>query len=100
MIRSDHRRYKTFVAHRIAELLETTAEGDWRYIPTAENVADDATRAKYPPRYNPASRWLSGPPILFKDERHWPEMPDLQEKDHRRKSAPLLSSAASDQSQL
>lgn len=72
-IASDHRRYKTFVAHRIAEILDTTEESDWSYIPTEENVADDATRAKYPPKFDPASRWLTGPDFLRYDESNWPK---------------------------
>lgn len=72
-IRSDHRRYKPFVGHRIAEILESTAEREWRYIPTAENVADDATRAKNLPKFDPNSRWLRGPEFLRLDETQWPQ---------------------------
>lgn len=75
-ISSDHRRYKPFVGHRIAEILETTKESDWRYIPTRDNVADDATRAKYPPYFDPESRWLQGPTFLRYDEKEWPQRPD------------------------
>lgn len=71
-IRSSHRRYKPFVTHRIAEVLEATSEQDWRWIPTNLNVADDATRAKSKPQFNPNGRWLVGPEFLLQDESNWP----------------------------
>lgn len=74
-IRSDHRRYKPFVAHRIAEVLEVTSEVDWRWVPTSFNVADDATRSKAKPQFNPKSRWLFGPEFLKKPESEWPVEP-------------------------
>ncbi|XP_017468636.1 PREDICTED: uncharacterized protein LOC108360729 [Rhagoletis zephyria] len=42
-IRSDHRRYSQFVAFRVSELLELTEVKDWRWLPSLDNVADDAT---------------------------------------------------------
>lgn len=72
-IRSDHRRYKPFVAHRVAEILEDTTEANWRWIPTGLNVADDATRARAAPTFNNSSRWLRGPDFLRLDEDAWPQ---------------------------
>ncbi|XP_044317429.1 uncharacterized protein LOC123038042 [Drosophila rhopaloa] len=41
-ISSTHRRYKQFVGNRVAEILESTEVSQWKWIPSAENVADDA----------------------------------------------------------
>lgn len=62
-IESDHRQYKPFVGHRIAEILESTNESNWRYVPTAENVDDYATRAKDPTsstrrKYDASPYWI------------------------------------------
>lgn len=43
-LNSQHRRYKPFVAHRVAEILAVTQPRDWKWVPTNENVADEATR--------------------------------------------------------
>lgn len=79
-IHSDHRRYKSFVAHRVAEILETTDERNWRWISTIDNVADDATRAKHPPKFDPESRWLRGPRFLQVEETLWAAQPDNTEQ--------------------
>jgi len=72
-IRSDVRKYKQFVAHRVGEILETTEVGSWRWIPTTANVADDATRDVKPAELNSTSRWLLGPSFLHHPEHEWPK---------------------------
>lgn len=102
-IRSHHRRYKPFVAHRVAELLEDSSVEDWRWIPTGDNVADDATRPVWPSTFNAASRWLSGPAFLRHPVVDWPKEPNIAAEEelpeqvkprfalHAAASAPLFS---------
>ncbi|XP_067615344.1 uncharacterized protein [Eurosta solidaginis] len=71
-IRSKHRKYKPFVQHRIAEILAATHESDWRWIPTAQNVADEATRANHNIVLSPKTRWVQGPSFLREEEYAWP----------------------------
>lgn len=66
-IESDQRQYKPLVRNRIAQILETTSETYWNYVPTMENVVDDATRAR-DPTFNPESRWIRGLRFLYNDE--------------------------------
>lgn len=68
-IRSSHRRYHSFVAARVDEILSNTARSGGRWVPTAENVADDATRMETPTMN---TRWLVGPELLYKPEAEWP----------------------------
>uniref|UniRef100_A0A2A4IX21 Peptidase aspartic putative domain-containing protein n=1 Tax=Heliothis virescens TaxID=7102 RepID=A0A2A4IX21_HELVI len=75
-LRSDARSFKPFVAHRIGEILETTDVKEWRWIPTAENVADDATRHKRT-EFNQESRWITGPKFLLQSEEQWPSSPHI-----------------------
>ncbi|XP_036329813.1 uncharacterized protein LOC118741953 [Rhagoletis pomonella] len=71
-IRSEHRRYKPFVQHRVAEILASTSVSDWRWVPTADNVADEATRFSSQVDFTSTSRWIQGPPFLRQEECYWP----------------------------
>lgn len=70
-MKSDPRRFKAFVAHRLAEIEESTNPREWRWVPTKENPADDATRKLIKPFTN-ASRWYRGPNFLYAPENEWP----------------------------
>ncbi|XP_062713286.1 uncharacterized protein LOC109410494 [Aedes albopictus] len=69
---SDHRRYTPFVACRVSEILETTEQYQWRWVPTKLNVADDATKWEKFPDMTPESRWFIGPDFLRLPEEAWP----------------------------
>ena len=72
-IKTETHRLKPFVAHRIGEITESTNASDWRWVPTKENVADDATRGLQP--HELTGRWLSAPQFLQHDEANWPAQP-------------------------
>ncbi len=59
--------YKQFVANRVRKIREHT-EIKWRYVPTAENPADIASRGGQ----ITGSTWLTGPEWLA-DRSRWPE---------------------------
>jgi hypothetical protein len=74
--------FHTFVGNRVAEIDDTLArlkemfgEGNayFRYIPSALNPADDATRGLQLCKLGPTSRWQSGPDFLHEGEEKWPE---------------------------
>lgn len=71
-IRSDHRKYKQYVANRVSEILDNSEISEWRWCPTLENPADVATRAKYPIMYNPEGKWKNGANFLLCGEDSWP----------------------------
>ncbi|XP_017483567.1 PREDICTED: uncharacterized protein LOC108372407 [Rhagoletis zephyria] len=71
-LRSEHRRYKPFVQHRIAEILAPTTTANWRWLPTEDNVADEATRANNFIDFSSSARWTCGPPFLLREEQAWP----------------------------
>ncbi|CAG9583357.1 unnamed protein product [Danaus chrysippus] len=71
-IRSDPRTFKPFVAHRLAEIEDTSRPDEWRWVPTSQNPADDATR-RTPKDFTARHRWFTGPDFLAKEEDKWPE---------------------------
>ncbi|KOB69670.1 reverse transcriptase [Operophtera brumata] len=77
-LRAGPRTYKPFVAHRVSEVEEETKVGEWRWVPTALNVADDATRGT-PSDFGPDHRWFRGPDFLYHSEESWPREPEPTE---------------------
>ncbi|XP_062700764.1 uncharacterized protein LOC115269619 [Aedes albopictus] len=71
-IKSDHRRYQKFVAFRIGEILTTTDQSKWRWIPTKFNVSDQATKWGNGPVLSTENPWFRGPSFLHKPENLWP----------------------------
>lgn len=71
-IKSDHRRYHQFVAHRIGEILESTEFDEWRWVPSKQNVADDATKTSNVPNLDISGRWYQGPEFIRRPESEWP----------------------------
>ncbi|XP_047518171.1 uncharacterized protein LOC125058190 isoform X1 [Pieris napi] len=71
-IRNDKARHPPFVAHRLTEITETTDASQWRWVPTRENVADDATRITLDHKTD-NDRWFVGPAFLYGPEETWPK---------------------------
>ncbi|XP_017468488.1 PREDICTED: uncharacterized protein LOC108360634 [Rhagoletis zephyria] len=76
-LRADHRRYKQFVAFRVSEILELTNVDEWRWVPTADNVADEATKWHGDPDFCNESRWLKGPAFLKLKLGEWPAQQNI-----------------------
>ncbi|XP_036325128.1 uncharacterized protein LOC118738311 [Rhagoletis pomonella] len=72
-LNSENRRYKPFVAHRIAKILAVTQPCDWKWVPTSANVADDATRHSRHIDLSETSRWFKGPEFLSLGVEDWPK---------------------------
>ncbi|XP_073949057.1 uncharacterized protein [Choristoneura fumiferana] len=70
-LNNNTRSYKTFEANRLGEIDDLTNLADWRYVPTALNVADIATRDAFK-HDSLLKEWLNGPSFLYDDESRWP----------------------------
>ncbi|XP_059225069.1 uncharacterized protein LOC106090843 isoform X3 [Stomoxys calcitrans] len=67
-IRSDHRKFKEYVANRMADILDSSEMDSWNWCPGSKNPANGATRAKFPIKYEADGRWTNGPEFLHMDE--------------------------------
>ena len=66
-LKNTERRFSRYVTSRVAAILRFTSVHQWQYIPSAENIADIATRP-HSPRQLIQTNWLSGPPFLLEVE--------------------------------
>lgn len=60
------------------EILELTKSFEWRWVPSKQNVADDATKWIGAPDFSDTSRWFSGPQFLKENADDWPVEKDSQ----------------------
>ncbi|XP_030386687.1 uncharacterized protein LOC115633383 [Scaptodrosophila lebanonensis] len=72
-LHSKDRKFKPYVAHRVTEILSISHADQWRWVPSAENPADTATRQVAVPKINHNSMWLTGPEFLKKSSNQWPK---------------------------
>jgi len=59
-ISSESSRWKTFVAHRIGEIHETTSISQWYHVSTKDNPADIVSRGCCPTQMNNLDLWWKG----------------------------------------
>ena len=71
-IRSNDKRFHTFVANRVAVIRDGSSPSQWRYVSTEENPADDASRGLAISSVTKNSRWINGPDFLWEPESRWP----------------------------
>lgn len=64
------RKYRQFVAFRVGEILESTEINEWHWVPTKDNVADEATKWTKKPIMSNSSRWFQGPDFL-REHNNW-----------------------------
>ena len=74
-LHNERARYHTFVANRVGLIRELTSVEAWRYVDTASNPADYASRGMKVEEFLACEMWTSGPGFLLLDEEHWPTMP-------------------------
>ena len=73
-INNHHKRFKVFVANRVADIQRRTESNQWKYVPSAENPADDISRGMSAKELVDNSRWVKGPVYLWYSEESWLKM--------------------------
>ncbi|XP_014663229.1 PREDICTED: uncharacterized protein LOC106805948 [Priapulus caudatus] len=74
-LQNEGKRFQTYVANRVAKILDHTKPIQWRHVPTAQNPGDDASRGMTAQDLVENKRWTKGPDFLQMDETHWPNQP-------------------------
>lgn len=74
------KRFKTFVANRIAEILDYSTVEEWSHVPGSLNPADWSTRGMKIRELMEKEQWFNGPNFLYEEEENWPKC-DLGETD-------------------
>lgn len=69
-LRNHKRRYTSYVANRVGDILRRTDAKDWRWVPTNLNPADWATKFQANREDDPL--WWHGPRFLHETETRWP----------------------------
>lgn len=73
-IKNEDKRFQTFVANRVTTIRDSSNVSQWKYVPTSQNPADDASRGLK--AENLANqRWIEGPGFLWEPEERWPTCP-------------------------
>lgn len=62
----------------MGEILEVTDVNEWRWIPSKENVADEATKWSKSMNFEKSNRWFSGPAFLRLSEDNWPKKKNIK----------------------
>ncbi|XP_046619726.1 uncharacterized protein LOC124304951 [Neodiprion virginianus] len=68
-IQAPPRRWKTYVANRVAEIQTLLPEAKWNHIPSQHNPADCASRGLSPRDLLTHQLWWKGPEFLSNDEK-------------------------------
>ncbi|XP_054279172.1 uncharacterized protein LOC128997557 [Macrosteles quadrilineatus] len=79
-IQATQKQKSAYVANRVDKILSNSDRNQWRWLPTTENVADEATRESATPLTNDC-RWLQGPSFLLKKEKEWPKIESIPRKE-------------------
>lgn len=84
-IRNETSRFKVFVANRVSEIYKASQPSQWRYVETAGNPADIASRGVKIDVFLRNTIWMSGPDFLLRPKSEWPvgydDIPKLTSDD-------------------
>ncbi|XP_055633231.1 uncharacterized protein LOC129773617 [Toxorhynchites rutilus septentrionalis] len=70
---SEQRKYKSFVAFRIGEIISRSKPSQWNWIRGKGNVTDHLTKWKVGPHIGEESPWFRGPKFLYESSMNWPQ---------------------------
>lgn len=94
-IASPPRRWKTFVANRVAKIQDLTPVESWRHVPGLENPADLASRGVAVEEIINSTMWWKGPTWLSQQQLPLFITPPTAEEDIEERNLPVLTNGVS-----
>ncbi|KAL7828584.1 hypothetical protein SRHO_G00322180 [Serrasalmus rhombeus] len=79
-INNEQTRFSTFVTNRLTVIRDLTTKEQWRYVGSANNPADAASRGVRAVSLM-SKHWWTGPDFLRREETHWPITGKLMSTD-------------------
>ena len=67
-----------YAGHRVAQILERSSFGQWKYVHTSKNPSDIPTRGMRAKDLANCTLWWKGPEFLREPEQNWPEQPFIR----------------------
>ncbi|XP_071576605.1 uncharacterized protein [Temnothorax nylanderi] len=74
-IKTHASRWKDYVRNRVSQIQELTEGAHWKYVPSAANPADCASRGVTMSQLETHALWWTGPPWIVAAETSWPIQP-------------------------
>ena len=91
-IRTEAKRFQTFVANHLSLIHDVSSPMQWKYVPSELNQADHASHGIKATDTHYLDHWLNGPSFLWKNECYWPQEPtdfvELAEDDRDKAITP------------
>eukprot|EP00057_Strongylocentrotus_purpuratus_P004328 XP_003728480.2 PREDICTED: uncharacterized protein LOC593649 [Strongylocentrotus purpuratus] len=100
-VRNEEKRYKTFVANRVAAIHEGSNSDQWSHVDSNSNPADELSRGQSAMELIQNTRWTEGPSFIKQSEDNWPRDPTVMEsidENNEEIKQPKLSSHMASQS--
>lgn len=72
-LRKTPNQLKTFVAHRVSDIISLTSVSDWHHIRSGDNPADIVSRGASVNQLASCQLWWNGPRWLVQDPSTWPQ---------------------------
>lgn len=87
--------WRTFVAHRVAEIQNRIPTAHWRHVPSEHNPADCASRGLLSSELLSHSLWWHGPPWLNLECPQWPDslIPQFEEEQEAKPTVVMTLSS-------
>ncbi|KAK3082869.1 hypothetical protein FSP39_007500 [Pinctada imbricata] len=91
-ITNESRRFYVFVSNRVSRIRASSSPDQWRYISSAQNPADLATRSISASNLQD-SIWFKGPDFLYQESQPYPTTHPLIDPDSDKEVRPIVTCA-------